>query len=414
MQRIETKGLYKYGAFLYAFFIPLHQQLVTFALVLWVFFSIVNFNKGKIVKSRLLLILPVAYLLYFIGFYSSETPSFRFLEYKLSFLIFPLLFFFHRYTEIQRTRIWKFFVFGLLAASMICFSMALYNSLNFQDGTFYFRANVEDGRGFIESILYGGNYFFGRYLSVFHQTVYFALYLCVGITALLFNPQLFKSKVRYGLVTVFVGILFLISNKASFIALGLIFFIYLIKAKLRFIQKAISFLLIFSLMALMVYANPRAKESVNNVLRGKLAVDKEARYGFATRILSWDAAIELIRENPISGYGLGDTQRKLNQKYNQKAYTHPLKENYNAHNLWLQTWLENGIIGFLMLIGIFYLVFKNILLNPINRFFLITLIIILLVNSLFESLNSRFSGVSFFSFLVCYIFSVSRGGEANL
>ena len=38
-------------------------------------------------------------------------------------------------------------------------------------------------------------------------------------------------------------------------------------------------------------------------------------------------------------------QAALNKKYQEKGYVFPLKESYNAHNLWLQSWLENGILA---------------------------------------------------------------------
>ena len=353
------------------------------------------------------------YLTYFIGFFVSRNPYFRFLETKLSFLIFPLLFISHNYTDAQRKKMLRLFLYGLLVAGLFCVLFSFYRSIGIQDGSFYFRANVLEGKGFEEAILYGGNYFFGKHFSVFHQTVYFALYFCSGIAILLFCPKMFGKKLKWTLLLIFTLLVFLISNKASFIALGLVLMFRLMTLKLDSLKKTIGVMLALGMIALFALMNPRTKLAIHKVINGELVIDKNARYGFATRILTWDAAWSLIKEKPLLGYGAGDTQQQLNEEYRQKEYRHPLKESYNAHNLWLQTWLENGLPGLLLLMGIFVLSLKKALWYKEYPNLFLALILVVFVNTLFESFFNRFSGVSFFSFLVCFILSVSRGALKN-
>ena len=101
-----------YGALLYAFLIPFPQKIINIALMVWVVLSLVSFNKSTLVKTKYLWLLPAFYFLYFIGFFTSETLSIKFLEYKLSLLIFPLLFFLRTYDEKQRNGILKIFIWG--------------------------------------------------------------------------------------------------------------------------------------------------------------------------------------------------------------------------------------------------------------------------------------------------------------
>ncbi|MEH6745907.1 MAG: O-antigen ligase family protein [Maribacter arcticus] len=404
MRKIIKEGYY-YGALIYAFLIPFNQNLATLSLITWGLLSIINFKKSNINNNWHWAILPVFYFLYFIGFFSADKIYFRFLETKLSFIIFPLIFVLHNYTVCQRMKILKILVFGIFSSSLICILYALFRSTNLIDQTIVFAANVESGRDFMESVLYGGNYFFGRHLSIFHQTVYFALYICTGISVLLFMPKLFLIRLRLFLIIFFIMMLFLISNKASFIATAGIFLIYLTTLNIPKTKKLIGLTIICGLIALFVYTNPRAKESINKVVQGELKIDKNARYGFGTRILSWDAALTLIKENPIYGYGAGDTQLKLNSMYEKKEYKHPLNKSFNAHNQWFQSWLENGIIAVIALVYIFYLLLTSAFKSSTNRGFYFALFLILFINTLFESMFDRFSGVSFMSFVICFILS---------
>lgn len=408
MNTLKQHGFF-YGALLYAFCIPFPQKIINIVLMVWVVLSLLGSNKSTFVTNRYLWLLPVFYLLYFIGFFSSETMSFKFLEYKLSLLIFPLLFFLHSYNEKQRNTILKFFIWGLGASIVGCLAIAFCNSLGTENGNLIFQPNVLEGKGFMESILYGGNYFFGRYLSVFHQTVYYAMYLCAGVAVLFFRPQLFSEKLRTGFLTAFLIMLFLVSNKASFIVLAMIVVIKLWAWKVAKNKKVIGFSVFVCLLLAFVLFNPRIKGSIVSIAEGNLKIEKEARFGFSTRLLSWDSAISLIAERPILGYGHASTQNALNKKYAEKGYSSPLKESYNAHNLWLQSWLENGILAVLLLISIFGVLFQKSQYGPL----FVAFVVVLLVNSMFEGMFNRFSGISFFSFLVCFVITTARGGLAK-
>src|SRR5690606_21768175 len=104
-----------------------------------------------------LLLFPLLYLLYFISLLYSENDAYTILERKLSLVVFPLLFFLHKYDVNQRKLILKVFIYGLLISGVVCLFVALYRSINIENETIVFKANVLEGKGFIESIMYGGN-----------------------------------------------------------------------------------------------------------------------------------------------------------------------------------------------------------------------------------------------------------------
>ena len=410
LKMLKNEGYY-YAALLYVFLIPFHQKLATLAIIAWALLSIFSFRKSNLNKNWKWMLLPVFYLLYFIGWFTAETPYFGFLETKLSFLIFPILFYLHNYTIYQRIKILKLFVFGLLFSGLLCVVYAFYQSTGIQEGTLYFRANVLEGKDFMESILYGGNYFFGKHFSIFHQTVYYALYLCSGIAILLFCPKMFRKRYRWCLILFFILLIFLISNKASFLVLGMLFVYRLATVNLSLYKRVVGIILVCGVVSVFIHTNPRAKDAIQKVIDGELVLDKNARYGFKTRILIWDAALSLVNEKPLWGYGFGENQSKLNEIYKQKEYKFLLKDTYNAHNLWLQTWIENGLLGLLLLVAIFIILIDKTIKHQEHQSLFLALVLVVFVNTLFESIFNRFSGVSFFCFLVCFILSESNAGR---
>ncbi len=70
----------------------------------------------------------------------------------------------------------------------------------------------------------------------------------------------------------------------------------------------------------------------------------------ATRQQIWQTALTLIKENPLTGVGLGNFENPYRQTVVQ-LFKHPLElEVVKAHNLYLNTWAEMGIFGLIVLI----------------------------------------------------------------
>lgn len=407
-QKLKFDNLAFYGACIYAFLIPFNQKVATFGILIWVIFSILNYNKNKFNKSSYLMLLPFFYLVYIVSLFYSENQGFGYLEHKLSLLAFPLVFFLRKYDNQEKKTIAKYFIFGLFIASVIYLFLALFKSVQYNEGIFAFKPNLEEGRGFYESSIYGGNYFFGQNFSVFHQTVYFSIYLCTGIAMLIFDNNPNKSNYRAGLVLFFLVILFLISNKAGFLIISIMFFIRLFSLKLLIGTKLSIMVVGLFVLGLIVYLNPRYQNSFNKIAKGEIGIDGNARYDYKIRLLSWDAAIELIKEEPLWGYGVGDSQNVLNKTYKEKGYKAPLKKAHNAHNQFLQTWIESGLLGLFWVIIIFSFILIITLKDRSQRAFLTSIFVILLVSAMFESIFNRFSGISFFSFIVCLFYFESK------
>ena len=73
-----------------------------------------------------------------------------------------------------------------------------------------------------------------------------------------------------------------------------------------------------------------------------------------TRKQVWDAAFAMLKEKPIFGYGTGfdNIRRVMHEVYHVRQP--------HAHNIFLETWLENGVFGAILLAAIFVIFYINI------------------------------------------------------
>lgn len=73
-----------------------------------------------------------------------------------------------------------------------------------------------------------------------------------------------------------------------------------------------------------------------------------------TRMNVWNAALDMLKKKPIFGYGTGfDNIRQV--LHGEYGVTQP-----HAHNMFLEVWLENGILGVVLLAAVFVLFFINV------------------------------------------------------
>ena len=397
------------GGLVYCFSIPLFQIVATGAMILWLVLALIG-GMREAAERRMLLIPIGLFLIYLLSFLFAPSDAYDILERKLSLIVFPIIFYFSSYTRTERVLLLRGFLLGLTLSGFCCLAFALLRSFDIFEGVLIFQPAVLYGKGFFESILYGGNYFFGRYFSMFHQTVYYAIYLCIGVAILLHKDDIVGSKFRrWILLGFFVFLIFLISNKDGFLGLASILLLFTLQYARRLSMKIALIVALVAATSIYTLANPRMNESVRKILSGKIELDQNARYGFSTRLLSWDASLNLIRVRPFRGYGVAHAQDALDAEYKRLEYAFPLREHLNAHNQFLQFWIETGVIGSISWgLILAFLCFRAIHFSLSNKYLILSFVLLLFVNSLFESVMNRFSGISFISFFLCFLLTINK------
>src|SRR5690606_18692132 len=208
-------------------------------------------------------------------------------------------------------------------------------------------------------------------LSLFgHISVYWKLFMNEQFSALV-NPSYVSLYIllvlsyylkkelnsiwRFLAVLILFVYLFLLASEAAYYTIFIMAVLLVWKVKDR--SKRYLLVLTVLLGTIVFVNNPHffnepaieARQHITDIDRADLPITEHDRW------LTWKAAIKAIEEAPLLGYGVGDAKDVLVAKYKElgPAYQNHVKHRYNAHNQFLQTWLETGIPGIFILLFIF-------------------------------------------------------------
>ncbi len=123
------------------------------------------------------------------------------------------------------------------------------------------------------------------------------------------------------------------------------------------------------------------KESFQKLTQG------EMQTSFGQRVAIWLTVLEVIKEHPLLGAGAGDAKRLIEEKqaqyYPDRTYILDLP---HIHNQFLQAYLDSGIVAFLLLCYLFYLLLKEDFysFDPYAKIFAISLFFLFMTDTPFR------------------------------
>lgn len=390
------KKLYLIFFGLLAFSIPLYNRIAAMAIVLIVFTWIIEGNfkqKFERIKKyrfrRYLLSFSILYLIYLIGFFYSQNQYYALsdLQTNLSMLIFPLLFatIDGDVLKNEKVKILSFHILGCLVVTLLLLTRSF---LNFLDS-------------------YSVNEFFYVNLTWYHHASYIAMFLvfAIGLLFYRFYTPDQKSNKKYQMLIILLIIYFsffvlLLSSKAGIIGLLFVFLGhvgYLIFRK-KYIGSIVMLLIYtFTLWGSITYLTVAGSRlSTARQAISSDDYDKNSNESTTERLLVYQSALSIIKENVLFGVGTGDANDELLKTYKANQYTVVLENRLNAHNQYLQTFIALGLIGFIVLIG---MLFFPLYLAIKQRNILYALLLLLICfNLLAESMFERQAGVVFYAF----------------
>lgn len=371
-----------------------------------------------------LLLFILFYVLHVIGMTYSENTKAAEIDIilKTPFVIMPLLLFFSGdYLREKKNKILLSFVAGNLLASVICLIAATVRSFSLVNGTWAFNAELMDHNySFWQMLANGGNNFMYQSLSVFHHPGYFSVYIVISVLLLLdmlVRKEIGKSmhtKALYILLILFFCIMvYLLFARTGLIALFTILLGYSIyltfKGKGKLYKMGMLIIVIIAGI-LVIGHNERMKNSYYEIK--KIFSDPNKITKQDDRIFIWGISLEIIKNNFFMGVGTGDSKEKLMEIYREKQMVEAQKARLNAHNQFLETTIQLGLPGLLVLLAIFILPFINAVKNR-N----IVLMCFLIVNGIFfffESCLNRQAGVVFFSFFYSLLVFIPKNENRNI
>lgn len=244
---------------------------------------------------------------------------------------------------------------------------------------------------------------------------YFSMYmLFAGVILFLvypvwFNEDKWANVIRLFFIVFFTVGIFLCASKIGIIAfLVIALLLPLIRFKRALSFKRIGVAIISLAAGLIVLYNvlPTPFERIINAINtnSQANIEKTSSESTAVRVLIWGESMEIIKQNIWTGVGAGDANDVLQARYKEQGLTGALEHNLNTHNQYFQTFIELGILGFVILmistVGTIVdgLVRKNAI--------LILFSVIIVLNFLVESMLQTQAGNLFYVFFACLLLSV--------
>lgn len=176
---------------------------------------------------------------------------------------------------------------------------------------------------------------------------------------------------------------------------------YIIKSKnFKILPIGIGLVALFSFIAYISYEPVQRKvENIKmDLLANQGSIDKNDR-SLAMRIEAWKTAVNRISKNPVTGYGLGQSKRVMETGYIERNSSLRPENRIPPHNQYLETFLETGIFGLLLLVSLFILLFR---LYGFSNYFITAVVSLIMVSMLFESILQRQLGIHFVAFVIGY------------
>lgn len=400
---IKSGGLTFSACLLSVIILPLYIHILPPVIILWILFFAV---EKKLVpddgakrdkKAFVLFFLFVIFFLWQISgllWTGSIDTGFERLAKRLSFVLFPLVLYYPGLKiQMNIKLILKIFALGTLVYVLYCFGNALDNSLIEMKNQWIFYPHPKEYD--YENFFYGM-----RFSFPFHPS-YLAMYIILSVLILL--ESLFDRGIKLMVkcllsisILILLIALYLLSARAGILAGILIFPLYFF---FRFYKKLPKWILILGIGSLaatftvVAKKNDKVGQMISSISREKIG----ETFRKDPRLLIWKSAIGVIGKHPVLGVGTGDATRRIKEEFVLRGYFEGYYDNMNAHNQFLEIWIENGIIGLLLFLSILsYMIYISI--NQHNLLLgLYTIAIIIFF--IFETMLNRIAGVSFFALM---------------
>jgi O-antigen ligase len=242
--------------------------------------------------------------------------------------------------------------------------------------------------------------------TVFMHRSYFSCYLVIGTIFLIENIRKQFNFWSFLLIVFFAIGTYQTGSKAGFLSLLIIIIAYAIIFVLKKAKKY--FIISFSFMLIAC----SAFLFTNNVIKSRFETTWSALNNFkvtenpsiesnTARIIMWNTSWNVWQEQFIFGTGTGDYDDALTNKNIDLGNIGVAKERLNAHNQFLNTGVQLGLIGFLILAMIFisawlyqpFCTWRNLIL------------IVFFINFLVESFLETQAGIVLFCVLLTLFFT---------
>ena len=391
MKRNSTSNfltIHKIMMYLLAFGISFPDKYIPMVLAGWLLTTIFGFfinafekpvEKMSFFHQATILLLFSFWSILTIIYSEDVTKGIDLLVRRLSLIVFACAVFLPYNPKVNRKTLFVFFVAGNITVLFIVLTKAListYSTPVWTDSLYL------DPIPFMKYLLDG----------IKHRT-YLSLNLAISLLLLFYLASEYK-KMRWSVL--FLSISFILISALTYgrISILIVTVLALFSNLNLWLKSRKSITLVFlsfvvGLIVLISLFHPRL-----NAVKENTSEDMP-------RFLLWANAIELVKEKPVFGYGIGDARKVFNQKNDSETGSPVAGKNLNAHNQFIDFQLESGLIGVLLFISFVFLLLFNRSLDKKGRFMFA---FIWFVCFMFETMLNRIAAISVlgFSFWLLY------------
>ncbi|SFW63928.1 O-antigen ligase [Sinomicrobium oceani] len=361
----------------------LNTQSIIVLCIYWLFYNSLS-SKRKYLKEnkRSFLIVSSLFWISLLGLFYTDSFHGVLSDLFIPFLIFPLIFFSVKgITKEKVGFLLDYFSIATIIASLIGLLKAFWLMYNGLGDYFYYLD-------------------FAKVLGI--HTTYFSLFTCVSIIHVTNKLKLssrlkLKDWLNLCAIIYMLFILYMISAKISFISLWVVLILGFVWSYKSMKKKHVFFGFFFISCLPLVFFSPNLQTRIRH----------EKASNINERVILWEAVGKSYLEgNIFLGKGTGDGHKGLVEEYKKAGYEIAAKNEYNAHNQFLEQLLYFGLIGLTALSYIFFYSFRSMLLGRELTYMLILVVFLLFMMS--ESLLKRHSGEVLFPLLVTIFLSTSK------
>lgn len=356
--------------------------------VILLFIVVLFSNIKKTPNWKWLLINSSLFSLYLFSltYTANFNIALRKLETGLSILIIPIIFYGflaeQSFKQSLKTNFFKIFILSSFCFSVICLAF-----ISIDNSTMYYNDWYTDKfRSIIIEIPLIGQH-----------PIYASIFLSLSVIFFVELIKIYSYKIKYRniyIVFTLTNIVFLLmlASKGVILSLFLVSFIDAIQNRKNF---KIVVVIIFITISILVF-NRRFKE----IFIAETYTEINENFSTSIRIGIYKCALKVISEEPILGYGIGDSQEALNLCYANESNV-LLKNRYNSHNQYLDIIIKTGVFGLIFFIFFIYWNFKKAIEN--RNGLVVSILGFYFILFFTENILVRQSGVILFFFLITFL-----------
>lgn len=216
---------------------------------------------------------------------------------------------------------------------------SIYHYHAFGIGTIFHRMNISEG------LMHPG--YFSNYFA------FAVLYLSYELWSTRRKP----SYLYLFYLLLFLATILLMISKTVVLFLLLLAFYFIWQSLMvvkNLLLRMISFIVVLCLFSTVFYFVPPIHQKVNEIRSEKFLNNENPNYAHSTetRFVGYRHEWELIMQKPITGYGTGAANPVFHKRLEEMKYTSLLENNMHTHQQFFHSWLDMGIVGLILLIGL--------------------------------------------------------------